>query len=260
MKVPIYQVDAFSDRVFSGNPAAVCPLDRWLPDGTMQEIAAENNLSETAFYVGRGGSYQIRWFTPKVEVDLCGHATLASAYVVLRLRETALQRVTFQSQSGPLPVTREGDLFVLDFPSRPPRPVPGDEVLTAALGRRPKELLVAADAVAVYETEEDVRTLRPDFARLAALPYFAVCVTAPGASDAHFVSRFFAPAQGIDEDPVTGRAHCELVPYWAARLGLTRLHARQVSPRGGELFCELKGDRVALGGRAALYLEGTIDV
>lgn len=259
MKIPLYHVDAFTSRIFAGNPAAVCPLERWLDDATLQSIAAENNLSETAFCVGGGGEYEIRWLTPKTEVDLCGHATLASGWVVMNAIEPSRAEVVFHSKSGPLTVTREGDLYALDFPSRPPAPTALSEELAAALGGRPQEMGEARDVMAVFETEEEVRALRPDPERLAALPGFAVIVTAPG-READFVSRFFAPRQGIAEDPVTGSAHCTLVPYWAKRLGKSRLRALQVSARGGELFCEDRGDRVRIAGRAVKYLEGTIEI
>jgi PhzF family phenazine biosynthesis protein len=259
MRLPLYQVDAFASRVFSGNPAAVCPLPAWLPDTTLQAVAAENNLSETAFFVGASGRYHIRWFTPAQEVDLCGHATLASAEVILGTLEPGRAEVIFDSASGPLRVGREGERLVLDFPARPPVRFDVTEELVQALGARPQEAWKARDLMAVFAAEPDVRHLAPDTERVAALDAFAVIVTAPG-RESDFVSRFFAPAKGVPEDPVTGSAHCTLVPYWAERLGKTRLHALQVSARGGELFCELRGDRVLIGGRAARYLEGTIEV
>jgi len=259
MRIPLYQIDAFTSRVFSGNPAAVCPLERWLEDPTLQSIAAENNLSETAFLVPAGREYEIRWFTPTTEVDLCGHATLASGWVVLDRLEPARNEVTFRSKSGPLTVTRDADLLALDFPARPPSPTEVSEELASALGCRPHEAGAARDLMAVYGSEEEVRSLRPDIDRLPALPAFAVVVTAPG-READFVSRFFAPRQGVAEDPVTGSAHCTLVPYWARRLGRPRLRALQVSARGGELLCEDRGERVRIAGRAVKYLEGTIEV
>ena len=261
MQVPIYQVDAFTDRLFKGNPAAVCPLDRWLPDETLQAIAAENNLSETAFYIrqGRNGRYGLRRFTPKVEVDLCGHATLATAYVILEvLREIAGSRVVFESQSGELVVERSGDPFALDFPSRPPVPCEPDPLLYEALGAKPSFLLRAQDYLCVFDSEDQIRSIAPDMTRLAAIDCFAAIVTAPG-RDCDFVSRFFAPAKGVPEDPVTGRAHCTLIPYWSQRLGKSKLHARQISARGGELWCEYRGERVSIAGRAVLYLEGRIE-
>ncbi len=259
MKIPIYQVDAFASHLFTGNPAAICPLDQWLDDARMQSIAAENNLSETAFFVRESGGYRLRWFTPTCEVDLCGHATLASAYVVFEYLDPGAKSVRFHTQSGELTVQRTGELLTMDFPSRPPLPCPDSTAMARALGKQPRELHGCDDYLAVFDTEEDVRSLAPNMGAVAALDRFAVIVTAPG-REVDFVSRFFAPAHGVDEDPVTGRAHCTLVPYWAARLGKTKLHALQVSTRGGELWCELLGDRVAISGRAVPYLEGTISV
>lgn len=260
MRLPLYQVDAFTDRLFAGNPAAVCPLDSWLDDATLQAIAAENNLAETAYFVASGENrYDLRWFTPTVEVDLCGHATLASAYVLLTRLTPQANAVTFDTRSGPLSVTRDGTRFTLDFPALPPGPCEPHPDLLAALGGAPETVLAARVYMVVYGSEAEVRALQPDMTRLAQLDRFAVIVTAPG-EKSDFVSRFFAPAKGIPEDPVTGSAHCTLVPYWADRLGKTRLHARQVSARGGDLWCELAGDRVRMSGHAVLYLEGTIEV
>jgi len=260
MNVPIYQVDAFSSRLFAGNPAAICPLSEWLPDSTLQAIAAENNLAETAFYIVRDGQYHLRWFTPGVEVDLCGHATLASAHVIFEMRrELATPRVSFMTKSGELIVTRDGDLYALDFPARPPVETTYDDKLFEALGSTPKVVLGARDYLCVFETEAEVRALKPNMEKLAAIDRFATIVTAPG-KDCDFVSRFFAPAKGVPEDPVTGSAHCTLIPYWSARLGKTKLFARQVSARGGELWCEHRGDRVIIAGKAAAYLEGTIRI
>lgn len=259
MRIPIYELDAFTSRVFHGNPAAVCPLAAWLPDETMQGIAAENNLSETAFFVAGRAGYEIRWFTPKQEIDLCGHATLASAHVILNLLKPGLGAVKFGSRSGPLKVLRTGELLALDFPTRSPKACPPPHGLVEALGRAPARTFVSRDVMALYESEDEVRALSPDFERLRDVNAFAVIATAPG-READFVSRFFAPRAGVPEDPVTGSAHCTLIPYWARRLGRKRLRALQVSPRGGELFCELRGDRVSIAGRAVLYLEGTIEV
>jgi PhzF family phenazine biosynthesis protein len=259
MKIPLYHVDAFADRPFAGNPAAICPLEKWLPDEIMQSIAAENNLSETAFYVRHGGAYDLRWFTPAVEVDLCGHATLASACVILDIRcETPDSRVVFQTKSGELAVERDGELYALDFPSRPPQPCTVHPGLAEALGAAPKKVLAARDYLCVFESEEQVMALAPDMAKLAEMDRFAVIVTAPG-SDCDFVSRFFAPSNGVPEDPVTGSAHCTLIPYWAEQLGKTKLFARQRSRRGGELWCELRGERVRIAGRAARYMQGVIE-
>jgi PhzF family phenazine biosynthesis protein len=260
MKLRLFQVDAFASRVFAGNPAAVVPLERWLDDATLQAIATENNLSETAFIVGGGGDYRIRWMTPAAEIDLCGHATLASAFVVFRFLEPGRSEVNFRSRSGQLRVEAEGERLALDFPARPPRPLSGIEgAAKDALGRSPESVLEARDLMAVFESEADVRSLVPDMARLAAFGRTGVIATAPG-SDCDFVSRFFAPSVGVPEDPVTGSAHCTLVPYWAKRLGRSSLFARQVSARGGELWCEDRGARVRIAGRAVLYLEGTIEL
>ena len=260
MRLPIYQVDAFASRVFAGNPAAIVPLESWLPDATMQSIAAENNLAETAFLVPGSESWGLRWFTPTVEVDLCGHATLASAWVVFQhLKPGAGDEARFDTRSGRLTVRRQGDLLAMDFPSWPPKPqpVPG---LAEALGARPRELLASRDLMAVFDTAADVAALKPDMARLAAIDHFALIATAPGEGDCDFVSRFFAPRQGIPEDPVTGRAHCTLTPYWAKRLGRSELRARQISLRVGDLICRDRGERVEIAGKAVPYLEGTITV
>jgi PhzF family phenazine biosynthesis protein len=260
MRIPLYQVDAFSSQLFRGNPAAICPLDRWRDDQTLQSIAAENNLSETAYYVPNGSGYHLRWFTPGVEVDLCGHATLASAYVILAIRrEMDGSRVKFETKSGELIVEREGDLYALDFPARPPLACPVDSGLVEALGAKPKLNLGARDYFCVFETEEEVRALKPNMEKLAAIDRFAFIVTAPG-RDCDFVSRFFAPAKGVPEDPVTGSAHCTLIPYWSKQLGKTRLYARQISQRGGELWCEDRGDRVRMAGKAVKFLEGFIEI
>lgn len=267
MRLPLYQIDAFvvTDRPFSGNPAAVCPLDAWLPDDVMQAIAAENNLSETAFFVPEGDCYRLRWFTPTTEVDLCGHATLASAFVVFGWLQPRRDAVQFRTEkAGALTVVRDGELLALDFPSRPAAPCAVPAALTAALGQAPREVLAARDYLAVYDSAEEVAALRPDFAGLAALDRFAVIATAPGPDAGNlgvdFVSRFFAPARGVDEDAVTGSSHCTLIPYWAGRLGKDRLEARQRSRRGGALSCRLEGERVRIAGRASLYLEGAITI
>lgn len=260
-EIPIYQVDAFTSRPFAGNPAAVCPLEAWLPDEALLAIAAENNLSETAFFVRQGGRVDLRWFTPAVEVDLCGHATLAAGFVLLTRLDPALPEVAFQTRSGQLLVRRDGDELRLDLPARPPVAAEVSDALAEALGARPAAAVRARDLIAVFDRAEEVRALRPDMARIAALDTFAVGVTAPGTgadADVDFVSRFFAPAKGVPEDPVTGSLHCSLVPYWAGRLGRAALAARQVSRRGGELRCALAGDRVELGGQAVLVIEGTL--
>ena len=258
MQIPLFQVDAFADRPFAGNPAAVCPLEQWLNDARMQAIALENNLSETAFFVKEGDRYRLRWFTPKLEVDLCGHATLASAFVVFRHLEPAGEVVKFATRSGELIVRRDGDLLTMDFPSRPPKRVQTPAPLAEALGKTPLETWEARDYMALFGSEEEVRSLAPDMSLLAQVGHFAVIVTAAGRGDVDFVSRFFAPASGVPEDPATGSSHCTLTPYWSARLGKKRLHAMQVSSRGGELWCEDRGERVAISGRAVLVIEGRI--
>lgn len=251
-----FQVDAFADRLCAGNPAGVCLLDDWLPDTVLQAVAFENGLSETAFVVYRGaGRFGLRWFTPEVEVDLCGHATLASAHVLATLGFSAPW--TFESLSGLLVVKREQDWLVLDFPAAPGEPVGLPEALRRGLGCVPEATFRARDYLAVLSSEEAVRHLQPDFAALAQLDGRGVIATAPG-RDCDFVSRFFAPKVGIPEDPVTGSAHCTLAPYWAQRLGRLRLDARQLSRRGGVLWCEPSGDRVLIGGRAITYLSGKI--
>ncbi|MFQ5468116.1 MAG: PhzF family phenazine biosynthesis protein [Kiloniellaceae bacterium] len=259
MDIPIYQVDAFASEVFTGNPAAVCPLDAWLSDGLMQAIALENNLSETAFIVKQGADFDLRWFTPASEVDLCGHATLGSAYVIANYLEPGRDEVRFHSRSGLLTVTRAGDWYTLDFPSLPSAPAPVDEAVIGALGAAPAEVKVGQDLMAVFETEAQVRALAPDMGRVAALEVRGVIATAPGEA-CDFVSRFFAPRGGIPEDPVTGSAHCQLAPYWAARLDKTNLDARQISRRGGALKVEDRGARVLISGRVAPYMEGVIRV
>jgi predicted PhzF superfamily epimerase YddE/YHI9 len=259
MKLPLYQVDAFTGRLFGGNPAAVVPLEDWPPDDFLAAIAAENNLSETAFVLPRPDVAPLRWFTPRVEVDLCGHATLATAHVLFRYYYAGLDRLAFSTRSGILTVERSGELLAMDFPARPGSEVPVTESLAAALGRRPRLAYRARDLMAVFDSESDVRELQPDFQRIAALDAFAVMATAPGI-DVDFVSRFFAPAKGIPEDPVTGSAHCTLIPYWAGRLGKTEFTARQLSSRGGELYCKLRGDRVDIAGRAVEYLRGEITI
>ena len=257
MKVPLYQIDAFASRVFGGNPAAVCPLEEWLDEAVLQAIAQENNLSETAFFVPTDQGYYLRWFTPVAEVDLCGHATLASAYVIFSIMDPALSRVSFSSRSGILTVSKEGDLLAMDFPSQPPRPCDAPADLLAGLGKEPLEVLRSEDFFVVFSSEGEVRELKPDMVKLNNLPLRGVIVTAHG-GDADFVSRFFAPKYGIPEDPVTGSAHCALTPYWAERLNRKTLKAYQVSKRGGELFCSDHGKRVMIAGRAVKYLEGTI--
>lgn len=261
MRLPLYQIDAFAEKAFTGNPAAVVPTDGPLDAALMQAIAAENNLSETAFLHPEGEGFRLRWFTPEAEVDLCGHATLASAWLVFERLGWKAPAVGFETRSGRLTVSRgQDDRLTMDFPSRPPREIAWDDALVAAAGGKPLALFGARDAMFVYGSEEEVRRLNPDPNALVRLPHYALIVTAPGTDGVDFVSRFFAPKQGIPEDPVTGSAHCTLVPYWAARLGRAELRARQVSRRGGTLFCHDRGSRVAIAGRCILYLEGWIDV
>jgi PhzF family phenazine biosynthesis protein len=265
IRLPIYQVDAFTEQVFAGNPAAVCPMQAWLSDETLQHIAAENNLSETAFTVPDGqGGYELRWFTPTCEVDLCGHATLAAAWVLL-CSHGRRSPVRFQTRSGTLTVALVGELLVMDFPALPPakESVTPTPAMLAALGHSPTALfsippIHGADYfLATYEDAAAVASLRPDTAAMGALGA-NVLATAAGEGDVDFVSRFFAPASGVDEDPVTGSAHCTLAPFWAGRLQRTALTGQQLSVRGGTVKCEVDGDRVRLSGAARLYLRGEI--
>ncbi len=258
MAIPVFQVDAFTDHVFGGNPAAVCPLEEWLPAATLQAIAAEHNLSETAYlHRTSAGVYDLRWFTPAVEVDLCGHATLASALVVFEQLEPRLDEVAFDTRSGRLVVRRLGERLSMDFPARKPIPCDPPHGFETALGAMPEAVLKSRDFVVVFRSEEQVRNLVPDMRLVKQLPSLGLIVTAPG-DTVDFVSRFFAPQSGVDEDPVTGSAHSTLVPYWAERLQKRQLHALQVSRRGGELWCEDRGDRVEIAGQAVLYSRGTI--
>ncbi|MDP3148055.1 MAG: PhzF family phenazine biosynthesis protein [Ignavibacteria bacterium] len=259
MKLPIYQVDAFTSKLFGGNPAAVCPLESWLEESVLQSIAAENNLAETAFFVKKENYYELRWFTPEAEVDLCGHATLASAFVIFHVLKSGSDKITFQTQSGILEVTKRNELLVMNFPSRKPVETEISDGLIEAIGKKPKEVLQSRDLLLVYETEEDILSLQPDFSLLKKINCFGYIATAKG-NKVDFVSRFFAPKEGINEDPVTGSSHSTLIPFWAERLGKNELLARQISKRGGELFCKLLGDRVEIAGNAVLYLTGTIDI
>lgn len=257
MELTLYQVDAFADRLFAGNPAAVCPLREWLPEATLQAIAAENNLSETAFFAPEGNGLRIRWFTPRREVKLCGHATLAAAWVWFRHLAPLDARVVFHSLSGPLTVERDGELLTLDFPAASLEPVAIPALLEPALGASPLEVYAAEDWLVRLDSAEQVRRLQPSMALLKQLDRRGVIVTARG-DDCDFVSRFFAPNYGIDEDPVTGSTHTALTPYWALKLGKTHLRARQLSARGGTLTCALHGERVLIGGRVVPYLHGTL--
>ena len=261
MRVPLYQVDAFTTRRFAGNPAAVMLLAEYPDAPVLQAIAAENNLAETAFLVPDAGQYRIRWFTPRVEVPLCGHATLASAAVVMERLEPHRNEVIFASASGPLQVVRTPSGYAMDFPSRPTQPVVSPPQLDEALGTAAVE--VVADQfnyLAVLKDEATVRALAPDIAMIARLDRMGVIVSARGAAPYDFVSRYFTPSKGIPEDPVTGGAHCALVPYWARRLGKTTFRAYQASKRGGELSCRLLGDRVELSGSCVFYLEGEAEI
>lgn len=260
LELDIYQVDAFSDKPFAGNPAAVVPLPDWLDDAKLLSIAAENNLSETAFFVEREGRRRLRWFTPTAEVELCGHATLATGHVLFEELGEKGDRLEFDSRSGVLGVQRDAERLVLDFPTWTLSQSEPDPALVAGLGKAPLEVWLTAPAenfLAVYASEDEIRSLAPDFPRLAAFHPRCVIVTARG-DDCDFVSRYFAPSFGIDEDPVTGSIHCALTPYWAERLGKSELSARQISPRGGQLACSRRGDRIAIAGRAVTYLRGKI--
>jgi PhzF family phenazine biosynthesis protein len=259
MKLPIFQIDAFTDHLFGGNPAAVVLLESWLPDKVLAAIAAENNLAETAFVIPGPDEIPLRWFTPTIEMDLCGHATLAAAHVLFRHFRPSADRLSFATRSGNLAVTTDADRLTLDFPARPGVSLEVSEEVVSALGARPREMLLARDLLAIFDRESEVKGLQPDFARIAALDALGVIVSAPGET-VDFVSRFFAPGAGVPEDPVTGSAHCTLVPYWAARLGKSSLTAKQLSARGGDLSCRLLGDRVLMSGSAVEYLRGEIDV
>ncbi len=261
MSLPLFHVDAFTDQPFKGNPAAVCPLKDWLDDRLLLAVAAENNLSETAYFVPEGEQFRLRWFTPRYEANLCGHATLASAFVLLTILEPQRELVSFATRSGILTVRRDQDLFSMNFPALPPwhcsSPPPE---LIEGLGAQTQHvsvLQIKDNYFVVYESEEEVRRISPDLRLLEKLHPAGVAVTAPG-KQSDFVSRYFAPSYGIPEDPVTGSTHCSLAPYWAQRLGKTSLHARQVSERGGELWCELAGDRVMLKGKAVLTMQGSL--
>jgi PhzF family phenazine biosynthesis protein len=260
MNLTLYQIDAFSENLFHGNPAAVVPLDAWLPDDVMQAIAEENNLAETAFYVRSDEGYHIRWFTTVCEVDLCGHATLATAHALFHHEGHIGESVSFSSRSGPLFVRRRGDSLVLDFPVDTIRPVPLPEGLARALGGAPLETYRGKDDfLLVYRKQSDIAAIDPDFAVVGKVPCRGVIVTSPGDS-VDFVSRFFGPQSGIPEDPVTGSAHTTLVTYWAKKLGKTEFSALQLSRRGGTLHCTLNGDRVEIAGHAVTYLKGTITI
>ena len=262
MGIPYYHIDVFTDELFAGNPAGVCILSAFLADSIMQKIAAENRHSETAFVVPRAdGDFDLRWFTPIIEDDLCGHATLASAYV-LALRKHNVWPVRFHTRAGMLTVARGQDSFELDFPARPPQPCETPIELLPALGLKAALVMKSRDYLVVVDRAEQVRALSPDIPALAKLDMVnsGTIVTAPGGGDVDYVCRLFAPAEGIDEDPATGSIHCTLAPYWAARLGKSRFRAQQLSARGGNLQCTIDGDRVKIAGTARLYLHGTIEL
>ncbi len=259
MKLTIYQIDAFAEKSFEGNPAAVVPLEEWLPESVMQAIAEENNLAETAFFVPAVAGFHIRWFTPNKEMKLCGHATLASAFVLFNILGYNESLLSFDSLSGPLTVTKEGELLTLNFPSQPPARCDIPPLLIKGLGRKPTECLENEDYIAVFEREEDVFDIDPNHECLKQLELRGVIVTAPS-SEFDFIVRFFAPKFGIPEDPVTGSAYTQLVPYWSARLGKSNLVAKQVSARGGKVICTLTCDRVLISGSAVKYMEGMIEI
>lgn len=259
MQIPLFQIDAFTNKIFRGNPAAVCILEQWLADDILQNIATENSLAETAFVKPLDDGYEIRWFTPEIEMDLCGHATLASAHVIARYLNAALPSVRFYSKSGTLDVKVEDELLIMDFPSRKPGPSDIPQLILDAVKAEPVEVLKSRDYVMVFESEEIIRNMRPDQAVLNQinLDPGGVCVTAKG-DKVDFVSRFFTPQAHIFEDPVTGSAHCSLIPFWSERLNKTSMKALQLSPRGGELMCRDSGERVLIAGRAVTYLKGEI--
>ena len=257
MNLLYYHVDAFASEVFRGNPAGVCPLPEWFADEILQKIAAENNLPETAFFVLKNDRYELRWFTPEVEIDLCGHATLATAHILFNTLTPGSQKAVFDTRSGTLEVLREGENLSMLFPSRPGIAAETPEGLDEAIGVKPLEVYKSRDYLLVLESEEQVRALEPDMVKLAKVDAFGVIVTAAG-STFDFVSRFFAPGAGIPEDPVTGSSHCTLIPYWSARLGKKVLSACQISARSGVLGCEDLGDKVKIAGKAVTYLEGTL--
>lgn len=262
MSILLYQIDAFTNRIFGGNPAAVCPLNFWLEDGMLQRIAAENNLAETAFFIPlSNGHYHLRWFTPEIEMDLCGHATLAAAYVIFEELGYEKQEVIFESRTGLLRVKKDLDLLSLDFPSRPPKKADLPSIISRGLDKQPKEVWKARDYLLLYEWEEDVANIKadPTILNQINLDPGGIIVTAPASTEGiDFVSRFFTPQASIFEDPVTGSAHCTLIPFWAERLNKKALKALQISKRGGELYCELRKDRVQISGKAVKYMHGKI--
>lgn len=266
MRIEIYQIDAFTDKLFGGNPAAVCPLDKWLEDKLLQQIAAENNLAETAFFVRQpNDTFHLRWFTPEFEMDLCGHATLATAFVLFEETGYAEREIKFETQSGELTVKRINDLLELNFPSRPPERSELPQIIADGLSLPPKEIWKARDYLLLYDNEDDIRNIKPNIAILNQINIDpgGIIVTAKGKSmDIDFVSRLFTHQASVFEDPVTGSAHCTLIPFWSRKLNKTKLRAWQLSERGGELFCELdrEQERVKISGKAVKYLQGTIEV
>ena len=260
MKIPIYQVDAFASEIFKGNPAAVCPLKEWLPDQVMQNIAMENNLSETAFFIEDGDIFHIRWFTPKAELDLAGHPTLASAHILINEYKNNNGSLIFKTKIGDtLNVSINKNLYLMNFPSRPPKVVNETINIVEALGKKPIDLLAHRDLIAVFENQEDISSINPDIGKLTKLDYPSVVVTAVG-DNSDFVSRNFAPKLGIPEDPVTGSSHCELIPYWSKKLDKKEMIAFQISERGGKIHCTDKNDRVLIGGEAVTFFRGEIDL
>ena len=259
MELLLYQVDAFASKLFEGNPAAVCPLETWLPEEIMQSIAAENNLSETAFFVPDDNGYHIRWFTPTSEVDLCGHATLASAYILFNILGHKKEKIVFKSKSGPLTVMKDNDQLIMDFPAQPPVICETPKEIVDAFGRAPIECLRSEDFIVVFEREIDIESAKPDLEQLRNIDLRGVIITARSIRY-DFVARFFAPKYGIPEDPVTGSAYTQLAPYWANRLGFKRFSVKQLSSRSGELTCEIIDDRVLISGKAIQYLEGRIKI
>jgi len=260
MKLDMFIIDAFAVRTLTGNPAAVCPLDAWIPDDTMQAIAQEMNLSETVFFVPNGDDFEIRWFTPIREVDMIGHATLAAGHLILDRIGPERQHVKFLNPTGDMVVRRDGNSLIIDMPALVPYSVPCTIALETALGHKPREVLASKHYLCVFENEDTVADLEPDFVALADLDLPAVIVTAQSSTDFDFVSRFFAPANGVPEDSVSGVAHCCLTPFWSERLGVSNMKARQLSSRGGVIHCEYAGDRVRLAGSAVIFLKGQISV
>jgi len=259
LRQKIYQIDAFASKIFEGNPAMVCPLESWLSDEIMQQIAQENNLSETAFFVRDGEVYYLRWFTPKAEVDMCGHATLASAYVLFEYMGYSKGTIRFLTKSGELTVCKEGSSYVMDFPIQKIELCDISKQIEKAFGIKPIATFASIDYIVVFNNEEDMRNAKPNLALLKELDLRGVCITAKS-KKYDFVTRFFAPKIGVDEDPVTGSAFTQLVSYWANELNKENFYAKQVSSRGGEVYCKVKGDRVVISGKAVKYLEGLIEI